>query len=787
MADRTTKVTLTAQVEGYMQGMQRAGKATRELGNTSAEAAAKAQQQREAFDVMGRSLFAIGAIATASVALAVKAFADFDAEMSNVQAATGETDANMDLLGEAAMQAGRDTAFGAGEAAGAITELAKAGVATADILDGALVGALDLAAAGEIDVARAAEIAATAMTQFGIEGSKVPHIADLLASGANKAQGGVEELSQALNQAGLVSAAAGLSIEETVGGLSAFASAGLLGSDAGTSFKAMLQRLTPISAEAEREMNRLGISAFDAQGEFIGLEGFAGNLQESLKDLTPEQRAASQAIIFGTDAVRASNVLYEQGADGIAKWVSEVDDSGAAARTAAEKLNNLSGDLRILQGSIETSLIASGSGANEILREMAQAATFLVNTVGDMPQPMLDAGLAVGTVVGAVGLAGGASLLAVPKVAAFRVAISAMGISGRTAAIRIVGMGGALAAATILISAFVARQADAAATTTALRESLDKGTGALTNYSRELVVAKLAETGAFETAKEAGVSQRELTDAIIEGGEAFDLVDGKIQDVVMSNVGLSGSAVEARDTVRGLRDSVKDSQAQFENAEKATDSNAEALEAMDTAAANAESAVDDLADTLANFGKVQLDARAAARDFESAVDDATASVAENGRTLDISTEAGRANQSALDDIALSTNELASQTYAQTGSMEDATAALEAGREKYIAVGEAMGLTRDEAIEYADALIATPATVETQVKLTGIEEARARLSALAGAYLSGGSVSLRAVVNADSVGRENGGIEEYANGGMREGIYRGRPGGIIKFAEENTDW
>ncbi|MDP3207649.1 MAG: hypothetical protein Q8M65_00740, partial [Rhodoglobus sp.] len=39
----------------------------------------------------------------------------------------------------------------------------------------------------------------------------------------------------------------------------------------------------------------------------------------------------------------------------------------------------------------------------------------------------------------------------------------------------------------------------------------------------------------------------------------------------------------------------------------------------------------------------------------------------------------------------------------------------------------------------------------------------------------------------SAGREDGGIEEYQNGGMREGIYRGRPGGILKFAEPNVPW
>lgn len=104
-----------------------------------------------------------------------------------------------------------------------------------------------------MDVAEASETAATAMTMFKLSGKDVPHIADLLAAGAGKAQGSVRDLGMALKQAGLV-ASDGLSIQETTGGLAAFVSAGRIGSDAGTSFKSMLQRLTPQSKEAEKAM-----------------------------------------------------------------------------------------------------------------------------------------------------------------------------------------------------------------------------------------------------------------------------------------------------------------------------------------------------------------------------------------------------------------------------------------------------------------------------------------------------------------------------------------------------
>ena len=97
----------------------------------------------------------------------------------------------------------------------------------------------------------------------------------------------------------------------------------------------MLQSLTPSSKQARDEMAGLGISAYDAGGNFVGLAKFAKSLHDGLKDLSAEQRNASLKIIFGSDAVRAASVLYEQGAKGIQNWIDKTNDAGNAARTAA--------------------------------------------------------------------------------------------------------------------------------------------------------------------------------------------------------------------------------------------------------------------------------------------------------------------------------------------------------------------------------------------------------------------------------------------------------------------
>ena len=302
--------------------------------------------------------------------------------MSGVQAATMASAGTMGELRAAAMKAGADTAFSAGEAADAIKEMAKAGVSTADIMGGGLNGALSLAAAGQMGVADAAEIASVAMTQFNLAGTDLPHVADLLAAGAGKAMGEVSDLGAALNQAGLVASAAGMSIEETTGTLAAFAAAGLVGSDAGTSLKTMLQRLQNPSAEAAGTMEELGISMYDANGEFVGMEAVAGQLKTGMEGMTPAARDAAMAVIFGSDAVRAANVLYANGATGIADWTGKVNDAGYAAEQAAILQDNLKGDLEKLGGAWDTLMISLGEGSQGPLRMVVQGLTGLVDVIG---------------------------------------------------------------------------------------------------------------------------------------------------------------------------------------------------------------------------------------------------------------------------------------------------------------------------------------------------------------------------------------------------------------------
>lgn len=327
----------------------------------------------------GVTAVAIGGIGLA----AVKTSTDFNAAMSGVGAVANASAEDLEKLRDSALKAGADTVFSASQAAEAQAELVKAGVSVSDTLGGALTGSLSLAAAGQLELADAATISAQAMNIFELGGADVSHIADVLAAGANKSAADVGQLGDALRQGGLIAKQTGLSMEETVGVLSLFADNALIGSDAGTSLKTMLQRLVPQSDEAAEAMKEMGLQFFDAQGAFVGIDEVAAQLQTSLAGLSDEQRQNALTTLFGSDAVRGASILMEGGKTAVDEYTAAVNDMGAAQRMAAAQTDNLKGDIEAFSGAVETSLINIGDLSDSALREITQAGTGLVNVFNE--------------------------------------------------------------------------------------------------------------------------------------------------------------------------------------------------------------------------------------------------------------------------------------------------------------------------------------------------------------------------------------------------------------------
>lgn len=791
MAERTVTVGIRMQMAGAISAVQNYRKA---WADARQELQKNMVAHRDATTHLANTAAVAGTALLAGVGLAVARFAEFDAQMSNVKATLRETDDNMERLREAAIRAGKDTAYSATEAGQAIEELGKAGISTEDILSGGLDGALSVAAAGNLEVAKAAEIAALAMQQFGLSGDQIPHVADLLAAAAGKSLGSVEDLGMALQQSGLVANQFGLSMEDTTGALAAFASAGLIGSDAGTSLKTMLMMLANPSKESAKLMEELGINAYDAAGNFVGLTNLAGQLQTKMADLTQAQRDQALAQIFGSDALRAANVLYEEGSNGIRNWTLAVNDSGYASEVAAERMDNLKGDLDKLSSSLDTALIQAGSGANDAMRNIVQTGTEMVDMFGSLPGPIQTTLLGVAAFAGAGLLLSGGLMKLTVSMAETRDAFQQLEVSGNRGhrAMTRIAKGAAIAgtaiAAMAAVNAVMARTVtyDLDELSHTLDEFAKSGQASgqmarlfgddLEQLSSDVNVLEKSWHDVTGTAIASAVEWATAADSwsddtVSQAKDRINALDQALADMVNSGntagaadafERISAVAAEEGVTIEELTAGLPMYQSALDSSKRTTDDVSgatavwvEHLGTIPSKVEEAQEGIKEFDEALQAITDTLFGVQEAEDAVSRIVNQVTEEFEENGFSINGTSDAAIENRASLVDLTDAYLSQISAVAESTGSQEEAMAVAEDLEADFRALGRRLGLTEDQIDHYASAFDLIPSLVETVVKTT---------------YITKGTMP--SIKGGDIAVADGGYIPGFANGGYARGFPTG---------------
>lgn len=683
-------IRLMADTASYEAAMTRAGSTAKTVASGMENTGRKSALIASGMTAAGLAVAAFGVAA-------VKMAADFDQQMSTVQANTGATSAQMDQLRAAAIEAGASTVYSATDSADAINDLGKAGMSVTDILTGGLSGALNLAASDGMAVGDAAEYMANALSMFHLKGSQASQVADTLAAGAGKAVGNVSDFGEALNNCGAQANSFGMNVQETTGVLALFAQNGTIGAEAGTQLNSMLMKLAAPSTEAANTMKELGISAYDAQDHFVGMANFAGQLQKAEKNLTDEQRNQANATIFGSYAIKAANYLYEAGESGVNKWTKAVSESGYAAEQAAAKNNNLKGDLENLSGSMESLMISVGEGAQGPLRKMVQGLDTLVDAFAGLPsgaQQTLVVMASLAGVFGAVHKAAGnlngstsrmanniglaidpiqrvktalgsaqtafqmfkaSSMSASEQMEAFGTSASKAQL--KTAGFKAVGssvmslLGGpwgiALTVAGAALSAFISQQQKAKAASEQLESALESGSDVASEIAGAYQDMSSGGVKLTTWLDEAGISLTDMTSAAMGNEAALKRVNKQIKEI--DKPGIGGTAAAAikkalKEESKAYDDAAKKANEKSKAAKNAVDADGKSASAakeaastnkeLGSSASDASSQIDDLVQALFGLESGNLTADQAVDQLNQKIGELSDTCKDNGVVFD---------------------------------------------------------------------------------------------------------------------------------------------------------
>lgn len=203
-------------------------------------------------------IFAIGKLKDLATE-AINVGKQFDASMSEVKAISGATGEEYDALRDKAKEMGETTKFTASETADAFSYMAMAGWKTKDMLDG-IDGVLNLAAASNTDLATTSDIVTDALTAFGKSADDAGKLADIMAAASSNANTNVELMGETFKYVAPLAGSLNYKMEDTAVAIGLMANAGVKGTQAGTSLRSIITRMTAPTKESGEAMAALGIS-----------------------------------------------------------------------------------------------------------------------------------------------------------------------------------------------------------------------------------------------------------------------------------------------------------------------------------------------------------------------------------------------------------------------------------------------------------------------------------------------------------------------------------------------
>lgn len=771
MPDRQTKVVLSAQVSGYVKGMEEAAKKTREVGSE----AEKLAQKRQAFEQLGRGMVIAGTAITAVTALSIKAAIDWETAWAGVTKTVDGSAAQMSEL-EGELRNLATTLPATHEEIAAVAEAAgQLGVAREDIT-GFTKTMIDLAETTNLTADEAATSIAQFMNIFQTAPQDVDNLGSALVALGNDGASTERDIIQMSQRIAGAATIIGLTEGETLGLANALASVGIEAEAGGSSVSnIMIDIANAVSQKGEKllewsKLAGLGADEFAAKYKSAPAEALAlviegmGKLNAAGGDVFATLSNLGQTDVRVTRSLlglaSSGDLLRNSLELGNEAWA----DNNALVEEARKRYETTEARLQIAGNSVKDAAIDFGQVFLPAVKSAADGVAGFTQMLTDLPDPVQGIIGIFGGVVGVLALVGGTALLAVPKIAEFRTAMQTLNVSAGRFALVGGGVALALTAVVVAVGTLAAKQAQAQARAENYASALEQGADAakdlaIQNLAVEKSVLGLNFGSAYDNAEKLGISLDVVTEAaqgnqkaLKELREVLDIATGGGEPAQKMADELGISLIDLAQSAGTLSEAIDEENAGLERGEQiqkqtkkatddTTDSTKSAADAYVEAAegvADLEGQIRTLVDTINEANGVGQDAVTANINYQdslAAVEEQIKNIREGvegfSGGLDIATQAGRDNKDMLVGLAQDAQEAADAQFNLDHNTETYRATLEASRQTLIDRAKDLGATEEEAQALADTIFSIPSDTEWKL-IAETSEAAARIEAIANA-------------------------------------------------------
>lgn len=387
-----------ATVEKYETGLKEANTKIRELGDESSDTADDVKELGDKADGtasggISAMTVAIGNLVADGIKKAASELKDFTADvihtgasfeaaMSNVGAISGASAGDLEILTAKAEEMGATTKFTAKESADAFQYMAMAGWKTNDMISG-IDGIMNLAAASGEDLATTSDIVTDALTAFGLQADDSGHFADVLAAASSNANTNVSMLGETFKYVAPVASALNISVEDIAVAIGLLANSGIKSSQAGTTLRTILTRLSTDAGASSKSLGalgvlteELGVDFYDTEGKVRDFGTILAEARQQWQTLSAEDSAAFAKKIAGEEGISGWLALMNAAPADIEKLSGAIRDcDGAATDMSTTMIDNLQGDMTILDSAVDGMKISLSKKLNPALRDITQYIT----------------------------------------------------------------------------------------------------------------------------------------------------------------------------------------------------------------------------------------------------------------------------------------------------------------------------------------------------------------------------------------------------------------------------
>ena len=338
-----------------------------------------------------------GAIAAAGITDALKEIGaaymecvtiagDFQEEMSNVEALSGATAEDVANLTAQAKEIGAATKYTATEAAQAMGYMAMAGWDAQQMLSG-MNGVINLARASGEDLALVSDIVTDNLTAFGLTAADTAHFADVLAAAATNSNTSVSIMGETFKQSAAIAGALGYSVEDVAVAVGLMANAGIKGSISGTALKNTFNGLLEGATLTSAAFGEYEFSAIKADGTMKDFSASIDELRYYFDQMTEAERVNNAMTIAGQRGYNGLLAILNSTDEDYASLTESINEcSGAAEQMAEIKMDNLNGQLALMNSAWDALKTTIGEQFNPELRELAELGTVVFTAMDGFGQ-----------------------------------------------------------------------------------------------------------------------------------------------------------------------------------------------------------------------------------------------------------------------------------------------------------------------------------------------------------------------------------------------------------------